>query len=96
MALTPEETTRLAEIERDLLGRYPDLLHAFTVPAVPEPLRARVIAPSTIAPATVAWQVRRGPRQWLPEHGIPLVLVVMSVTALLMTMWVLAGTAGRS
>lgn len=96
MALTPEETTRLAEIERDLLGRYPDLVHAFTVPAVTEPPRTRAVAASTIAPATVAWQVRRGPRQWLLEQGIPLVLVVVSVTALLMTMWVLAGTAGRS
>jgi hypothetical protein len=96
MALTPEETTRLAEIERDLLGRYPDLMHAFTVPAAPEPPRMRVTASCTIAPATVAWQVRRGPRQWLLEHGIPLGLAVVSVTALLMTMWVLAGTAGRA
>ena len=96
MTLSPQETTRLAEIERDLLGRYPDLVHAFAVPATPEPPRARVIAPSTIAPATVAWQVRRGPRQWLLEHGVPLALAVVSVTALLVTMWVLAGTAGRS
>lgn len=109
MGLTPRETARLAEIERDLLARYPDLAHAFTVPAIPAqvdrafeaspvltrpPVTNRAIPAScAIAPATVAWRARRGPGEWLVQHGIALVLAV--ATALAMIMWVLPGTAGR-
>jgi hypothetical protein len=107
MPLTPRETAKLAEIERDLLGRYPDLVHAFTAPLVPaQPDRAFEVAPvitrpraterpvpSTIAPPTVAWRARRGPGEWILEYGVAVVLAL--ATALAMILWVLPGTAGR-
>ena len=106
MGLSPQEMARLAAIERDLLGRYPDLAHAFTVPVLPaqvdrafgaSPVITRPAATpppitGSVAPATVAWRVRRTPREWLLQNGVPLVLAV--VTALAMIVWVL-GTGGR-